>query len=115
MTKRFVAIMVALVLVAGAMVGVWYAGKGAGANELASHLYPRTAVVVAVDYKEDIVTIVDAVGYEWQFTECEDWQVGDMVSLIMDDNGTEGITDDIIMDCLYGGTIDAFMVEESDG
>lgn len=115
MTKKFVAIMVAVILGAGAIVGAWYLGKGAGANELASHIYPRTAVVVAVDYTNDVVTVMDGVGHEWQFTECEDWHVGDIVSLIMNSNGTENITDDIIMDSLYGGDVHAFILGESDG
>ena len=73
---------------------------------LMGSLYPRTAFVSELNYAEDVVTVTDCVGYDWQFYGCEDWEVGDMVSMIMSDNGTpNNIKDDIIVDCRYGATI----------
>ena len=67
-------------------------------------LYPRTAFVSELNYVEDVVTVTDCVGYDWQFYGCEDWEVGDMVSMIMGDNGMPNyIKDDIIVDYQYGG------------
>lgn len=71
---------------------------------LMGSLYPRTAFVSELNYTEDIVTVTDCVGYDWQFYGCEDWEIGDMVSMIMGDNGTPNyIKDDIIVDYQYGG------------
>ena len=68
--------------------------------------YPNTFVVVEVDYKKDIVTCVDFNGGEWSFDGAEDWFVGDMVSAIMSDNGTEDfIYDDDFIQVRYVGWI----------
>lgn len=73
-------------------------------GNISGSLYPRTAFISELDYEKDIVTVTDCVGYDWQFYGCEDWEIGDMVSMIMSDNGTpNNIKDDIIVDCQYGG------------
>ena len=67
-------------------------------------VYVRTMEVVQLDYTQDIVTCVDAVGYEWQFYGCEDYTERDYVSCIMDTMGTEDtILDDAILDTYYTG------------
>ena len=106
--KKLVAVLVALVLVAGSMVGGYYIGK----SKALSHVYPRTAVVTALEYDTDSVVVTDAVGYVWAFYGIENYEVGDMVSLIMNDNGTETITDDSVVDALYGGEIGFYEVSE---
>lgn len=68
--------------------------------------YPRTFVVDSLDYERDMVIVVDAVGYEWEFVGTEDWEVGDMVSAIMYDNGTESIFDDSFSKIRYAGYVD---------
>lgn len=69
-------------------------------------LYPHTAVVSKVDYKEDTVYCEDFNGHVWMFTECDDWNCGDIVSMIMDTNGTDDdITDDEIVSVKYSGYI----------
>ena len=68
--------------------------------------YPRTAFVTELDYDEDCVVVTDWVGMEWEFIGIEDWQIDDIVSMMMDDNDTpDNIYDDIIMQALYGGSI----------
>ena len=69
----------------------------------AEEMYPMTAKVVNVDYTTDTVTVENFNGFLYAFFGCEDWQVGDCCSLIMGDNGTESIYDDIIMMAHYSG------------
>lgn len=65
--------------------------------------YPQTMTVVQVDIATDTVTCEDATGNLWQFKGVEDWQVNDIVSMIMNDNGTEEIFDDRIVKIRYNG------------
>lgn len=65
--------------------------------------YPTTAVVVKVNRKTDTVTVKDAVGRMWEFYGCEDWQVGDVASLLMYDRGTKRVKDDKIVMAHYSG------------
>lgn len=66
-------------------------------------VYPMTAKVVEVNYDEDTVTVETFTGFLFSFEGCEDWAEGDCVSLIMDDNGTEKIFDDMIVMAQYSG------------
>jgi hypothetical protein len=68
-----------------------------------AEVYPATAKVVDVNYDKDIVTVETFTGFSFTFEGCEDWQVGDCASLIMEDNGTEKIFDDEIVMAYYGG------------
>ena len=65
--------------------------------------YPMTTVVTDVNYGTDEVTCTDFNGNNWVFTECEDWNKGDICSMIMCDNGTEIIYDDNIISEHYDG------------
>lgn len=68
--------------------------------------YPRTAFVTSFDYTTDCVIVTDWAGMEWAFIGIEDWQIDDIVSMMMDDNNTpDSIYDDIIIKTLYGGAI----------
>lgn len=68
--------------------------------------YPRAFVVSEVDYDRDVVVVTDAVGFEWEFSECDDWEKGDMVVAIMDSKGTETIFDDSFVTIRFAGYID---------
>lgn len=68
--------------------------------------YPRAFVVSEVDYDRDVVVVIDAVGMEWEFSECDDWEKGDMVVAIMDNKCTENITDDSFVEIRFAGYID---------
>ena len=59
--------------------------------------YPLTTVVVSVDYDHDEVVCLDFNQNEWIFEGCEDWEVFDICSMIMDDNDTDLIYDDAII------------------
>lgn len=65
------------------------------------HIYGNVGKVIELDRENDIVTVIDGVGYTWQFTECDDWMIGDYVSFVMYDMCTESITDDVIIDYHY--------------
>lgn len=67
--------------------------------------YPKTAQVIELDPMLDTVACIDGAGNKWEFYGVEDWQIGDFVSLLMDDNGTPNtIYDDQITMTLYAGT-----------
>lgn len=69
-----------------------------------ANTYPRAMEIVEIDKANDIAICVDAVGFEWEFTEPEDLEVGDIVICTMYDNGTkETIIDDEIIDVRWSG------------
>ena len=65
--------------------------------------YPLTTIVTEINPEIDVVSITDNNGFVWQFYGVEDWEEGDICSVIMSDNGTETIFDDIIVTTRYGG------------
>ena len=66
--------------------------------------YPRAMEIVEIDKANDIAICVDAVGYEWEFDEPEDLEVGDIVICTMYDKGTKDtIVDDEIIDVVWSG------------
>ena len=68
------------------------------------NLYPLSTVVTEINIKDDSVTVEDPNGNLWDFYGIEDWEVGDGCSLLMDNNGTENIEDDIIISTQYHTT-----------
>ena len=66
-------------------------------------LYAQTAIVTDLDYENDIVTVENANGFAYQFYGCEDYDEGDFVSMICYSNGTEVVTDDVILSVRYSG------------
>ena len=64
-------------------------------------LYPKTAVVV--DIVDDVLVLEDSVGFTWEMDGIEDYQRRDVVSLMMFDNGTDIIFDDVIVSAQYSG------------
>lgn len=70
-----------------------------------SKIYPTTMYVTEIREELDAVILTDTAGNEWEFCGIEDWAIGDICACIMDDNGTEGIEDDRIIDTRYNGNI----------
>lgn len=68
--------------------------------------YPRAFVVAELDSQRDMVIVTDAIGFEWEFEGIEDWEVGDMVVAIMNDNRTSELFDDYFVEIRYAGYID---------
>lgn len=69
------------------------------------HKYALTTVVVSVDYTTDTVKTMDATGNIWEFTGVEDWTPDDVCSMVMYDNGTTDIHDDVIINAKYSSFI----------
>lgn len=65
------------------------------------HLYPLTTTVTEI--KKDTVTVEDINGNLWSFDDAEDWEINDTCALIMDDNSTKDIYDDVIISTRYQG------------
>lgn len=63
--------------------------------------YAMTCEVIELDHENDLVILVDANGFEWAWEGVEDWQIGDCASLVMDNNGTAEIFDDVILSMNY--------------
>lgn len=78
--------------------------KSESVDDFASHIYPACGRVVEIDRRADLVIVEDCVGFLWAFKDTEDWAVGDLAAMIMEDNGTEEIFDDKILDVRYCGT-----------
>ena len=62
-------------------------------------LYPQAARVV--DIQKDEIYLRDGAGNIWRWQGAEDWQVGDGAAMIMSNNGTKDIYDDIIVSIKY--------------
>ena len=67
--------------------------------------YALTAVVSKIDTENDAVVCYDAAGNSWVFHGIEDWEVGDVCSMLMNDKGTTEIYDDEIVSVRYGGHV----------
>lgn len=77
-------------------------------NQPKEELYALTTEVIKIDRENDVVTCEDFNGYLWQFEGCEDWQEGDICSLLMNDKATEKVFDDEIISARYGGTFEGW-------
>ena len=71
--------------------------------------YPMTTIVREIDNKNDIVTVENNDGELFQFIGIEDWQINDICTLMLDNNGTENIYDDIIIKTIYNGNINLYL------
>ena len=49
----------------------------------------RAAVVVDIDAAVDVVTVEDGAGLLWEFYGVEDWELGDVAALLMNDSSRE--------------------------
>ena len=67
------------------------------------NLYPLTVRVYDVDESRNLVTCVDYAGNLWSFEDVEDWETGDLVSLLMNDRNTPVVFDDEIVKVRYAG------------
>lgn len=69
-------------------------------------LYPTAGIVHNVDYFADMIYIVTFDGQEWAYEGAEDWAIGDIIAMLMDDMGTELIYDDEIVAVNYLGWVE---------
>ena len=83
------------------------AGATSATSYIPDNFYPQCGVVTEVDSEKDIVTFETfTTGILWSFYGAEDWQPGDVVAAIMDDNNTDLIFDDEIVTVRYCGYIE---------
>ena len=69
-----------------------------------SNIYQNTGMVTNIDNENDIVTVTDFEGKQYEFEEVEDWMVGDYVLMTIDNNGTlNDFEDDKIINARYIG------------
>ena len=68
-------------------------------------MYPKTLVATEINITRDVVVCEDYNGNVWEFDGTEDWEVGDIVSAVMWNAGTEIIYDDEFIMCRYGGNV----------
>ena len=107
-----IAIVLVMLLIFGAFGGIILWGQSfdkAGVNLGQGWYYPLTTRVVEVDEDADLVTCEDFNGNLWEFEGCEDWQEGDIASLLMNSKGTEKIFDDEILLAHYNGTFEGWI------
>lgn len=72
-------------------------------------MYPKATICLAVNRQTDVVTVADCNGTKWTFTGCQDFEEGDLIALIMSDNGTpDTIWDDEILTARYSGGTNLF-------
>ena len=77
--------------------GSFYTGE----MKASENLYPISTEVVGIDATTDTVIVQQPNGNIWEFTGVDDWEVGDTCNMIMNDNGTDNIYDDIIVKTQY--------------
>lgn len=68
-----------------------------------SNMYSKTMIVTALMDEDDLVVLEDANGQCWTFEGIEDWFVGDVASVLMNNNGTITVYDDEIVNVHYSG------------
>ena len=78
---------------------------------LNKRFYPLTGIVTNIfplTSKEDQITITCANGNIFQFRDNTEscWDVGDLASCMMDNNGTEYVTDDEVITAMYAGSLE---------
>lgn len=93
------------------MITVYSINKGKNNTVKAEHtnntmvsydnIYLSEGTVICVNSDLDKVTVIDCDGEVYQFYGSEDWLVNDKCILLMDNNGTEDIKDDIIISTKY--------------
>ena len=71
--------------------------------------YPTIFKITQLDEYNDMIYLTDFCGNLWLATGIEDYEIGDIVAAIMDDNDTDGtIYDDIIVTMRYCGYIEGW-------
>ena len=77
-----------------------------------AEMYPQVMLIVEADREEDIIILEDFNGNQWVWEGVEDWMVGDVVAVLMDDNNTKDITDDVMMELKYCGWLEGWTDKE---
>ena len=74
---------------------------------MSAHIYPETAVIIEIN--DETIIAYSANGNRFTIhASPEDWFPGDLVSLVMYDNNTDIVYDDVILQIRYSGTPSMF-------
>lgn len=67
-----------------------------------SHLYPAAGIVRATYKKSSVVSVKlkNGVIFEFYAEDVKDWRKGDLCAMIIDNNGTKTIYDDMVIDAV---------------
>lgn len=67
-----------------------------------SHLYPAAGTVRATYKKSSVVSVKlkNGVIFEFYAEDVKDWHKGDLCAMIIDNNGTKAIYDDMVIDAV---------------
>ena len=67
-----------------------------------SHLYPAAGIVRATYEKSSVVSVKlkNGVIFEFYAEDVKDWRKGDLCAMIIDNNGTKVIYDDMVIDAV---------------
>lgn len=77
-----------------------------------TNIHSRVAMVTEIN--DGTITTTCGNGNTFTFySDAEDWSCGDLCSLIVFDNGTEAVNDDIVLSVRYGGSVELFEEIES--
>lgn len=96
--KRSTLIFVSIILIIVSILAIMFLP-----NPSRTESYPLSTTVIKINTTNDIVVVEDFNGNVWEFYGCEDWKVGDICAMIMDDCGTVEIYDDKIVTVKYCG------------
>lgn len=84
-----------------ASVSVDKAGAANFPDDIRPRIYANCAVVVEISTMTDTVVCRDDLGHLWTFNGVEDWELGDGVAMVMFNNGTGIVYDDIIISATF--------------
>ena len=74
-----------------------------GCRRNETKIYPLSGIIVGINDELDLVTFSTSNGNKFSFYGVEDYEEGDRVACIMNDNGTDLIYDDIVILANYQG------------
>ncbi len=77
-----------------------------GASQTQGNVYPECGIITEIE--NDVVTIETCNGNQFQFEGVKDYELGDLIAVTFYDNGTETVSDDIILDTKYVGYTERF-------
>lgn len=76
---------------------------------ITNNFHSRVAMITEIDKENNLIIATCGNGNMFGFYATnEDWDCGDLCSLIMYDNGTETVYDDKVVSVRYGGFIELF-------
>ena len=76
------------------------------AKKVKINYYPDTMVVIQINEKKGKIKLTDFNGNTWTLKGIDDWSKGDIISVLMSDNGTpKTIKDDKIIKIKYSGYV----------